>query len=224
MGTSKNDILQGTLTLLVLKTLASNKRMHGYAITTHVQRVSADLLRVEEGSLYPALHRMEQQGWLKSEWGVTEKNREARFYSLTAQGRKQLAHRGRELGAFHRRRRPRAPLRLIAMNAGEPDIDTHHVLASPPREHVSSWRGSIATSSARLSFHMAERADQLQAQGLSREEAHAARSTPVRQPRRPARANSRRRYRWLGGRHRCGTFATPSARSLTLRASRWRSS
>ena len=91
MGISKNDILQGTLTLLVLKTLASNKRMHGYAITTHVQRVSADLLRVEEGSLYPALHRMEQQGWLKSEWGVTEKNREARFYSLTAQGRKQLA-------------------------------------------------------------------------------------------------------------------------------------
>src|SRR4249919_3050545 len=87
----KNDILQGTLSLLVLRTLASNKRLHGYAITTHVQRVSTDLLRVEEGSLYPALHRMEQQGWLKSEWGVTEKNREARFYSITAQGRKQLA-------------------------------------------------------------------------------------------------------------------------------------
>jgi transcriptional regulator len=91
MNASKNDILQGTLTLLVLKTLATSKRLHGYAITTHVQRVSADLLRVEEGSLYPALHRMEQQGWLKSEWGVTEKNREARFYSVTAQGRKQLA-------------------------------------------------------------------------------------------------------------------------------------
>jgi transcriptional regulator len=91
MSASKNDILQGTLTLLVLKTLATNKRMHGYAITTHVQRVSDDLLRVEEGSLYPALHRMQQHGWLKSEWGLTEKNREARFYSLTAQGRKQLA-------------------------------------------------------------------------------------------------------------------------------------
>jgi PadR family transcriptional regulator, regulatory protein PadR len=91
MSASKNDILQGTLTLLVLKTLATNKRMHGYAITTHVQRVSDDLLRVEEGSLYPALHRMQQQGWLKSEWGMTEKNREARFYSLTALGRKQLA-------------------------------------------------------------------------------------------------------------------------------------
>ena len=91
MAAAKNDILQGTLTLLVLKTLASSKRMHGYAITTHVQRVSGDLLRVEEGSLYPALHRMEQQGWLKAEWGVTEKNREARFYSVTAKGRRQLA-------------------------------------------------------------------------------------------------------------------------------------
>ena len=91
MAQQKNDILQGTLALLVLKTLASNRRMHGYAITTHIQRVSADLLRVEEGSLYPALHRMDQAGWLRSEWGVTEKNREARFYSLTPKGRKQLA-------------------------------------------------------------------------------------------------------------------------------------
>jgi PadR family transcriptional regulator len=90
MTRQKNDILQGTLPLLVLKTLGSNGRMHGYAITVHVQRVSADLLRVEEGSLYPALHRMEQLGWLRSEWGVTEKNRDARFYSLTARGRKQL--------------------------------------------------------------------------------------------------------------------------------------
>jgi transcriptional regulator len=91
MGETRNDILQGTLALLVLKTLASHKRLHGYAITTHIQRVSADLLRVEEGSLYPALHRMEQYGWVRSEWGVTEKNRQARFYSLTPAGRKQLA-------------------------------------------------------------------------------------------------------------------------------------
>ena len=90
MPQRKNDILQGTLALLVLKTLASNRLMHGYAIAMHIQTVSTDLLRVEEGSLYPALHRMEQQGWLRSEWGVTEKNREARFYSLTAKGRKQL--------------------------------------------------------------------------------------------------------------------------------------
>ncbi len=90
-ATSRTDVLQGTLALLVLKTLASNGRLHGYAITTHIQRVSSDLLRVEEGSLYPALHRMEQQGLLRSEWGATERNREARFYSLTPAGRKQLA-------------------------------------------------------------------------------------------------------------------------------------
>ena len=91
MAPQRNDILQGTLVLLVLRTLASQKRMHGYAITSHIQRVSSDLLRVEEGSLYPALHRMEQAGWLRSEWGLTEKKREARFYALTPKGRKQLA-------------------------------------------------------------------------------------------------------------------------------------
>src|SRR5437762_1541364 len=90
MGMRKNDILQGTLVLLVLQTLASGGKMHGYAITTHINRISDQLLRVEEGSLYPALHRMEQEGWVRAEWGTTEKNREARFYSLTAKGRKQL--------------------------------------------------------------------------------------------------------------------------------------
>ena len=91
MARQRNDILQGTLALLVLKTLAARGRMHGYAITTHIQRVSAELLRVEEGSLYPALHRMEQDGWVRAEWGTTEKNRQARFYTLTSDGRKQLA-------------------------------------------------------------------------------------------------------------------------------------
>lgn len=89
MPKPKNDILQGTLALLVLRTLTGGA-MHGYAITAHIARVSSDLLRVEEGSLYPALHRMEQEGWLRSSWGITEKNREARFYELTAAGRRQL--------------------------------------------------------------------------------------------------------------------------------------
>ena len=87
----RNDVLQGTLALLVLRTLAAQGAMHGYAITAHIQRVSDELLRVEEGSLYPALHRMEQDGWLQSAWGVTEKNRQARFYSLTPAGERQLA-------------------------------------------------------------------------------------------------------------------------------------
>lgn len=86
---SRKDVLQGTLDLLVLRTLTSGP-MHGYAITAHITRVSADLLRVEEGSLYPALHRMEQEGLLKSSWGITDKNRDARFYEITAKGRRQL--------------------------------------------------------------------------------------------------------------------------------------
>ena len=86
----KNDLLQGTLALLVLKTLARGP-MHGYGITLHIQQVSEDILRVEEGSLYPALHRMEQEGWVSAEWGMSENNRRARFYRLTSAGRKQLA-------------------------------------------------------------------------------------------------------------------------------------
>ena len=86
----RNDILQGTLGLLVLKALDAQGAMHGYAITQYIQRVSADNLRVEEGSLYPALHRMAQDGWLKAGWGRTENNREARFYEITAAGRTQL--------------------------------------------------------------------------------------------------------------------------------------
>jgi PadR family transcriptional regulator PadR len=86
----KNDLLQGTLALLVLKTLARGP-LHGYGITLHIQMVSKDFLRVEEGSLYPALHRMEQDGWVKAEWGVSENNRRARYYRLTAAGKKQLA-------------------------------------------------------------------------------------------------------------------------------------
>ena len=85
----KND-LQGTLDLLVLKTLSRTRSLHGYGIVRDIQHASDDLLRVEEGSLYPALHRMEQSGWIASEWGVTETNRKAKYYRLTAAGRKQL--------------------------------------------------------------------------------------------------------------------------------------
>jgi PadR family transcriptional regulator PadR len=90
MSRSKHDVLQGTLDLVVLRTLLSGGAMHGYAISSQIQRVSAELLRVEDGSLYPALHRMEQNGWLRSSWGKTEKNREARFYEITGKGKQQL--------------------------------------------------------------------------------------------------------------------------------------
>ena len=91
MTRAKNDILQGTLTLLVLQTLDVHGPSHGYALCGHIQSTSAGLLRVEEGSLYPALHRMEQEGWLAATWRTTEKGRRAKFYGLTARGRRQLA-------------------------------------------------------------------------------------------------------------------------------------
>ena len=86
---AKND-LQGTLDLLVLKTLADNGALHGYGIVLHIQNASGEVLRVEEGSLYPALHRMEQNGWIAAEWAMTETNRRAKYYKLTRAGRKQL--------------------------------------------------------------------------------------------------------------------------------------
>ena len=86
---ARND-LQGTLDLLILKTLDQTRALHGYGIALHIQRASDDLLQVEEGSLYPALHRMEQCGWLSSEWAVREGNRRAKFYNLTSLGKKQL--------------------------------------------------------------------------------------------------------------------------------------
>ena len=86
---AKND-LQGTLDLLVLKTLSQMGELHGYGIVVHIQRASDDLLRVEEGSLYPALHRMEQRGWIASDWALTETNRRAKYYKLTTVGRRQL--------------------------------------------------------------------------------------------------------------------------------------
>jgi PadR family transcriptional regulator PadR len=86
---AKSD-LQGSLDLLVLKTLSQMGELHGYGIVVHIQRASDELLTVEEGSLYPALHRMEQSGWIASEWALTETKRRAKYYKLTAAGRKQL--------------------------------------------------------------------------------------------------------------------------------------
>ena len=91
MSRSKNDKLQGTLTLLVLRTLEARGPLHGYGLCAHIQATSSDLLEVEEGSLYPALHRMEQDGWLAASWQLTEKGRQAKFYRITSRGRAQLA-------------------------------------------------------------------------------------------------------------------------------------
>jgi transcriptional regulator len=83
------DLPQGTLDLLILKTLATGPR-HGWAISERVQQVSSDVLRIQQGSLYPALHRLERRGWVKAKWGVSENNRKAKYYELTRAGQKQL--------------------------------------------------------------------------------------------------------------------------------------
>src|ERR1700674_421059 len=89
MAASKSDLLQGTLDLLILQVAASGP-VHGYAIAQRLQQISNDVLRVQQGSLYPALHRLEERGWLQVEWSKTDTGREAKFYALTKAGRRQL--------------------------------------------------------------------------------------------------------------------------------------
>jgi PadR family transcriptional regulator PadR len=91
MRPPRGEVLQGTLDLIVLKTLETMGGMHGYGIAQRVQQVSEDLMKLNQGTLYPALLRLEQRGWIHSKWGVSENNRRARYYSLTRAGRKQLA-------------------------------------------------------------------------------------------------------------------------------------
>jgi transcriptional regulator len=86
----KSEILQGTLDLLVLKTLDVMGPMHGYGIAQRIQQISEDILQLNQGTLYPALLRLEQRGWVRSDWGISDNNRRARFYSITRSGRKQL--------------------------------------------------------------------------------------------------------------------------------------
>jgi len=90
MPSPKSEVLQGTLDLLVLKTLATMGPMHGFGIALRIQQLSNDLLPLNQGTLYPALLRHEQRGWITSKWGISENNRKAKFYSLTRAGRKQL--------------------------------------------------------------------------------------------------------------------------------------
>jgi len=90
MGKDKAELLQGTLDLLVLKTVETMGPLHGWAIAKRIEQVAQDLLEMKYGTLYPALMRLEQNGWISSEWGTSENNRRARFYSITKQGRKQL--------------------------------------------------------------------------------------------------------------------------------------
>jgi transcriptional regulator len=91
MGEGKTDILQGTLDLLVLKTLETMGPLHGWAIAKRIEQVSANALGINQGTLYPALLRLQQKGWISAKWGTSDNNRRAKFYSLTSKGEKQLA-------------------------------------------------------------------------------------------------------------------------------------
>ncbi len=102
MTQPRSDVLQGTLDLMVLKTLDTLGAMHGYGIAQRIQQVSENLLQLNQGTLYPALLRLEQRGWITSKWGTSENNRRARFYSLTKSGQKQLAREAEGLGADRR--------------------------------------------------------------------------------------------------------------------------
>jgi transcriptional regulator len=98
LATDSSDLLQGTLDLLILKTLQVGA-MHGWGISQRLQQTSGEVLQVQQGSLYPALHRLENRGWIKAEWGPSDNNRRAKFYELTATGKKQLA---REIAEWER--------------------------------------------------------------------------------------------------------------------------
>src|SRR5215472_7961499 len=154
MSARRNDILQGTLALLVLQTLASGRKMHGYAITAHIQRISDQLLRVEEGSLYPALHRMEQDGWVRAEWGEDREEPGGAVLFNHSKGTAAARGRAAELAAAHGRGRSRA-------GGGA----------------VMSWAGRIRNAlrpervgreiDRELAFHLAEKIEELQAAGLN---------------------------------------------------------
>ena len=91
MGETKHEVLPGTLNLLILKTLATLGELHGYGIARRIEQVSGDLLELNQGTIYPALLKLEQMGWIRARWSTSENNRRAKYYSLTAKGRKQLA-------------------------------------------------------------------------------------------------------------------------------------
>src|ERR1044071_2309706 len=112
MAKARTDLMQGTLELLILKTLASHS-MHGYGIAQRIHQSVDDLLKIEDGSLYPALYRMEERGWIESEWGTSENNRRAKFYKLNRAGRKQLQGQPANWDRIPRRSRKFCKLRNV---------------------------------------------------------------------------------------------------------------
>ena len=137
----KLDILQGTLDLMVLRTLATLGPLHGYGIARRIEQVSGDHVILNQGTIYTSLVRLEQRGWIRSKWGVSENNRRARFYTITRAGEKQLVGRNRELGAGRRDDGPRARRSEDRTN----DVLAPHDLV-PAAIAASGKTGSTASS------------------------------------------------------------------------------
>ena len=157
MANDAVELLQGTLDLLILKTLSWGST-HGYGIARWIQQVTGDVLRIEEGSLYPALHRLEKRGWISSDWGLSENNRRAKYYELTARGKPATARRDVVVVGLLRRReqsahvdRPTVWARIDAMRAGE-ELDAA-ICASG-----AAILRAISTTSSR--FHLEARYDE----------------------------------------------------------------
>ena len=160
----RSDVLQGTLDLMVLKTLDTLGAMHGYGIAQRIQQVSENLLQLNQGTLYPALLRLEQRGWITSKWGTSENNRRARFYSLTKSGRKQLAREAEDWQRIVGRHGPRARIGGGVMG---------YIRAAVIRAwaFVTRRRRRTRTSDDELAFHREMLEADLRRQGLSPAEA-----------------------------------------------------
>ena len=151
-----SDLIQGTLDLLILKTVALEPK-HGWAIAKRIQQMSRDVLQITQGSLYPALHRLEQQGWLKAQAGLTDTGREAKFYALTAAGRKQLA---RELESWDRLS---TAIGLVVREAEYGShLDVANARQDPPQARARSSAAARPTrrSRARSAPHLQEQIDE----------------------------------------------------------------
>ena len=195
----QTDVLQGTLDLLIMRTIALEP-MHGWAIAQRIQQISDELLRVQQGSLYPALHRLEHQGWITAEWGASENNRRARFYSLTRAGRKQLET---EVAKWERLS---AGVNLVLQTNVRSCAAGTSCKAGCDRS--CSAIAAKSDLSEELQLHLEREIERLQASGLSREEARLQARAAVRrrradQGRVPRRARDRR-----PGTRSCATRAT----------------
>ena len=151
MNQPKSDVLQGTLDLMVLKTLETLGSMHGYGIAQRLQQVSSNMLQLNQGTLYPALLRLEQRGWIASRWGTSENNRRAKFYSLTRGGKKQLVPRSRRVAACRRRHGPpaRRAGRMSRLREWSSRLAAFVLRGRPPRRGRSRRRAAVPSGDGR---------------------------------------------------------------------------